>query len=67
LRRCEERSSSSFTAALRAVTGSDTTDQRNRLGSLLSTFAVNTCVPSIRSLGLIVTGTSNSGAKFCRT
>jgi len=59
--------SSAGALALRAVTGRLTTDQRNLLGSFLSASAVNTCVPSIRSLGAIVTGTSNSGAKFCRT
>ena len=56
LRRRAARSSSSVRAALRAVTGSETTDQRSRLGSFLSTSAVNTCVPSIRSLGAIVIG-----------
>ena len=67
LRRFDERSSSSLRAALRAVTGSEITDQRNRLESVLSASAVNTCVPSIRSLGAIVTGTSNSGLKLART
>ena len=51
-------------AALRAVTGSETTDQRNRLGSFLSASAVKTCVPSGRSLGAMVIGTSNSGAEI---
>ena len=65
-RRREERPSSSFRIALR-LAGSETTDQRSLLASALSTSAVNTCVPSGRSLGAIVTGTSNSGEKFCRT
>ena len=67
LRRREARSSSSFFWALRAVTGIESTDQRSRFGSFLSTSAVNTCVPNRRSLGAIVTGTSNTGLKFCRT
>ena len=67
LRRRAARSSSSVRAALRAVTGSETTDQRNRLGSFLSASAVNTCVPSGRSLGAMVIGTSNCGLKFSRT
>src|SRR6185369_8408049 len=54
-------------AALRAVTGSENTDQRNRLGSFLSASAVKTCVPSGRSLGAMVIGTSNCGLKFSRT
>jgi len=49
--------------ALRAVTGSEITDQRNRLGSFLSASAVKTCVPSGRSLGAMVIGTSNCGLK----
>ena len=52
---------------LKDVTGIDTTDQCSRLASPLSVCAVNTWVPSGRSLGAIVTGTSNNGAKFCRT
>src|SRR6267142_1506719 len=67
LRRRAARSSSSVRAALRAVTGSETTDQRNKLGSFLSASAVNTCVPSGRSLGAMVIGTSNCGLKFSRT
>src|SRR5437588_10745035 len=67
LRRRAARSSSSVRAALRAVTGSETTDQRNRLGSFLSASAVKTCVPSGRSLGAMVIGTSNCGLKFSRT
>jgi hypothetical protein len=60
------RGSSSRIEAL-TVTGSDTTDQCSTLASILSASAVKTCVPSGRSLGEIVTGTSYSGAKFCRT
>src|SRR5215213_4139832 len=67
LRRRAARSSSSVRTALRAVTGSETTDQRNRLGSFLSASAVNTWVPSGRSLGAMVIGTSNCGLKFSRT
>ena len=59
------RSSSSSAPRCGRVTGSETTDQRNRLGSFLSASAVKTCVPSGRSLGAMVIGTSNSGAKFC--
>ncbi len=55
---------SSSRAAERAETGSDTTDQRSALESVLSSSAVKTCVPSGRSLAAIVTGTSNNGAKF---
>jgi hypothetical protein len=48
-------------------TASVTTDQRRTLASFLSASAVKMWVPSGRSLGAMVTGTSNSGAKFCRT
>jgi len=54
LRRCETRSSTSLFCALRAETGSDTTDQRSRLGLLLS-LGREHVVPSKRSLGAIVT------------
>src|SRR5690349_11208802 len=67
LRRRAEGPSSSVRAALRAVTGSETTDQRNKLGSFLSASAVKTWVPSGRSLGAMVIGTSNCGLKFSRT
>ena len=67
LRRRVARSSSSILCALRAVTGTDTTDQCSTLGSFLSTSAVKTCVPSSFSLAAMVTGTSNTGLKFCRT
>ena len=56
-----------FPTAYRATAGIDTTDQCSRLASSLSVCAVNTWVPSGRSLAAIVTGASNSGAKFCRT
>src|ERR1700694_4295377 len=66
LRLREARSSSSRRPAYRDGAGSETTDQCRTLASPLSTCAVNTCVPSGRSLGAIAIGTSNSGAKFCR-
>lgn len=47
--------------------GSEITDQCRTLTSFLSASAVKIWVPNERSLGAIVTGTSNSGAKSCLT